>query len=88
MQIICRKGTTVWPRKRKLVYNDTIVIFKKGGNLHIALEAVLKLLPDFELTWSLHFSVQLADLLTGKLSSQQELFCGYLMLMIKLYSCS
>lgn len=36
---------TVSPRKRKLIYNDTIVVFKRGDNSHITLEATLEPLP-------------------------------------------
>lgn len=53
---------TVLSRKSKVRYNDTVMIFKQGGNLHRTLEEMHKSLPYLELMRLLNFSVQPIDL--------------------------
>lgn len=62
MKIVRRKRVTVLARKSKEMYNDTVIIFKQGGNLHMTLEAMHKSLPYLELMRPLNFSVQPIDL--------------------------
>lgn len=53
---------TVLAKKSKVMYNDTVIIFKQGGNLHMTLEAMHESLPYLELMRPLNFSVQPIDL--------------------------